>query len=155
METFALDPRQWRITCVVTTNPLARSTDRTESLAVTDAWGDATHTSPPPSSQGVQEVGDAGFVLGSSPPAADTVQIRVDEKGHQVAAPTPRSRAGFDAVSVALRIVSALFAAMTALVAVTRWQLDRIRYRHWDHEIARILGDSGGRANGNGCKRAA
>jgi hypothetical protein len=34
METFVLDPRQWRIARVFSTNPLVRRTDRIEALAV-------------------------------------------------------------------------------------------------------------------------
>lgn len=87
-----------------------------------------------------QAGGGARFVLRTSTQADDPDRLWLD--------------AGIDAAGAASTTLAALFIGMAALVATTRWQLDRNRYHQWDIELERILVDAGGRANGTEFGRA-
>jgi hypothetical protein len=83
----------------------------------------------------------------------DRVDIWVDENGNEVDPPAPTSRAGFDAVSVAVPIELVVVAASGALVGATRWWLARIRDARWESGLKALADGGGGRANGMGRER--
>jgi hypothetical protein len=83
----------------------------------------------------------------------DRVGFWVDGNGNEVDPPTPTSRAGFDAISVAAPIELVVVAAAAALVAATRWWLDRIRDARWESDLKVLADGGGGRANGMGRDR--
>ena len=185
METFALDPRQWRIARVFSTNPLVRRTDRVEALALLTAMvvsliaipvaavvattvyeahrqmyaDEARARHPVAAATATRPAPDAGrvvFVLRSQPPrTADAEQIWVDDNGNRVPAPTPLSRAQFDAASVMVAVGAGAFGLTTALVTATRWRLDRVRALQSDRELGSLLDDGGGRTNDTGYGRTA
>jgi len=75
----------------------------------------------------------------------DPLDVWVDDEGNQVAAPTPTSRAGFDAVSAGVAMwVSAVLGA-AGLLAWIRAGLMRRRYNSWDRELEMLVNDGGGR----------
>jgi len=97
--------------------------------------------------------GRASFVLDGAPAKiAEPDRMWVDDNGDRVSAPTPPSRAQFDALGVAVSIVAGVIVAMTSLVAATRWRLDRVRMSGWDRELEGLL-DEGGRADDSGYGR--
>jgi hypothetical protein len=81
-------------------------------------------------------------------PQGSPVEQWVDDAGNWVAPPTPLSRAAYDAVGMALALEGLVVTTTAALVVATRWQLCRIRYSQWDHEIGRVL-SGGGRGHGS------
>jgi hypothetical protein len=83
----------------------------------------------------------------------DRVDIWVDGNGNEVDPPTPTSRAGFDAINVAAPIELVVVAASVALVAATRWWLDRIRNARWENDLKALAGGGDGRANGIGPRK--
>ena len=84
----------------------------------------------------------------------DRVGLWVDGDGNEVDPPTPTSHAGFDAISVAAQIELVVVAAAAALVAATRWWLDRIRDARWERDLKMLANGGGGRASGMGRDRA-
>ncbi len=108
--------------------------------------------------RGTDAAGQAGgrgsFVLRSEPArTAGPEQIWVDDTGNLLPAPTPLSRAQFDAVSVAVSIVAGAIVVGARLVTATRWRPDRVRDARWDRELENIFDDQGGRTNGTGYGR--
>jgi hypothetical protein len=71
----------------------------------------------------------------------------VDRDGNPVGAPAPTSRAGVEAVGVAL----AAWQTVTILVAGWAWwthsHLDRRRDAGWERDIESLIDDDGGRTN--------
>jgi hypothetical protein len=73
----------------------------------------------------------------------DRVDIWVDGGGHRVAAPTPKSQAGINALLVGTASWLGLMAGATGLSALARAGLARRRDAGWDREL-RTLVDNGG-----------
>jgi hypothetical protein len=84
----------------------------------------------------------------------DRVGFWVDGDGNEVDPPTPTSRAGLDAITIAAEIELVVVAAAVALVAATRWWLDRIRDARWESDLKVLVDRGGGRASGMGRDRA-
>jgi hypothetical protein len=92
---------------------------------------------------GIERVGSVN--LDHEVKAGDPQDVWVDDEGNQVAAPTPTSRAGVDAVSAgAAAWVSAVVGA-AGLSAWIRARLMRRRYNSWDRELEMLVNDGGGR----------
>ncbi len=77
--------------------------------------------------------------------AGDQMDVWVDASGDQVAAPTPTSRAGIDAMFAAAGAWLIAMAGVAGLSMVVRSWLTRRRYRGWDREWAALVSDDGGR----------
>lgn len=79
--------------------------------------------------------------------AGDSLTIWVDRDGNCVGPPTPTSRAGAEAVGVAVAMWLAAAAVTAALTASLRSQLNRLRNAEWDREFQTLANDGGGRTN--------
>lgn len=75
--------------------------------------------------------------------AGDHVDIWVDERGDQVAAPTPPSRAGQEALGAAVLMWTVVASVAATFVVLSRRRLNRVRYDEWDRELRTLAG--GGR----------
>jgi hypothetical protein len=201
METFTVDPGRWWIGRLFARNPLLRSTDRIEALAMmlaiglsllgvavagavsTDVYAahgstyaheaQTRHTvgATVTETSAAAVASDSSIVDGQarwqtdgvthtgwfeSPvpvKVGDRVGFWVDGDGNEVDPPTPTSRASFDAIGVAVPIELVVVAAAVALVAATRWWLDRIRDARWESDLKVLADGGGGRANGLGRDR--
>jgi cation transport ATPase len=68
----------------------------------------------------------------------------VDSDGTRTSPPPAASQPGIDAVSAAVVLWLGVVLAMAALVAATRWRLDRVRDAGWEREIRYLVeGDRG------------
>ena len=67
--------------------------------------------------------------------AGDRIDIWVNDVGALAAPPTPRSRAGFDAVAYGAGMWLVATLGLTAGVGIVRSRLNRIRRVQWDREI--------------------
>jgi hypothetical protein len=76
---------------------------------------------------------------------ADRVNIWVDSGGNRVAAPTPISQAGIDALFVGAASWLALMAGVAGLSALMRAGLTRRRGIGWDRELRMLVDNGGGR----------
>ena len=76
----------------------------------------------------------------------DQQLIWVNAEGAAVRPPSSPSRAGGDAVGIALSVWFGVAGASAGLVYVVRRRLDRWRYAEWDHEISASR-DNRGRTN--------
>jgi hypothetical protein len=75
----------------------------------------------------------------------DQLDVWVDGSGNQVAAPTPTSRAGIDAMFAGAGAWLIAMTGIAGLSAFVRSRLTRRRYSGWDREWAALLSDDGGR----------
>ena len=75
----------------------------------------------------------------------DRLDIWVDGSGHQVAAPTPMSQAGIDALFVGTASWLGLMAGVAGLSALVRAGLTRRRDIGWDRELRTLVDNGGGR----------
>lgn len=75
----------------------------------------------------------------------DRVDIWVDGSGHRVAAPTPMSQAGIDALVVGSASWLGLMACAAGLSALARAGLTRRRDIGWDRELRTLVDNGGGR----------
>jgi hypothetical protein len=75
--------------------------------------------------------------------AGDLIQIWVDAGGNRVGQPSPISRAGTDAVSVAIVTWLSVVLAVTGAVCAVRVQTSRTRDAQWEREIRRLFNDEG------------
>ena len=73
------------------------------------------------------------------------VDIWVDGSGHQVAAPTPMSQAGIDALVVGSASWLGLMAGVAGLSALVRAGVTRRRDIGWDRELRTLVDNGGGR----------
>ena len=78
--------------------------------------------------------------------AGDQQLIWVNAEGVHVRPPSSPSRAGGDAVGIALSVWFGVAGASAGLVYVVRRRLDRRRYAQWDGEM-NASRDNGGRAD--------
>jgi hypothetical protein len=92
---------------------------------------------------GVEHVGSVDLACDTK--AGDQLDVWVDASGDQVAAPTPISRAGVDAMVAGAGAWLMAVAGIAGLSAFVRWRLTRRRYGGWDREWAALLSDNGGR----------
>ena len=75
----------------------------------------------------------------------DRVDIWVDGSGHRVAAPTPMSQAGIDALFVGAASWLGMMAGVAGLSALVRAAVTRRRDIGWDRELRTLVDDGGGR----------
>jgi hypothetical protein len=75
--------------------------------------------------------------------AGDPMQIWVDGGGNRVGQPSPISRAGTDAVSVAMVTWLSVVLAVTGAVCAVRVQLSRTRNAQWERAIHGLFNDEG------------
>jgi hypothetical protein len=75
--------------------------------------------------------------------AGDLIQIWVDAGGNRVGQPSPISRAGTDAVSVAIVTWLSVVLAVTGAVCAVRVQTSRTRDMQWEREIRCLFNDEG------------
>jgi hypothetical protein len=75
--------------------------------------------------------------------AGDLIQIWVDAGGNRVGQPSPISRAGTDAVSVAIVTWLSVVLAVTGAVCAVRVQTSRTRDAQWEREIRCLFNDEG------------
>jgi hypothetical protein len=77
----------------------------------------------------------------------DLLTIWVDRDGNPVEAPAQTSRAGVEAVGVALAAWQTLTIVVAGWVWWTHSHLDRRRYTAWERDIQSLIDDDGGRTN--------
>jgi hypothetical protein len=75
----------------------------------------------------------------------DPLVIWVDSNGDRVAAPTPTSQAGVDAVLVAYGAWQSVVLAAAVLIWWSHSRLDRRRDSAWERDIRCLIHDNGGR----------
>ena len=75
----------------------------------------------------------------------DRVDIWVNGSGHQVAAPTPMSQAGIDALLVGAASWLGMMAGVVGLSALVRAGVTRRRDIGWDRELRTLVDNGGGR----------
>jgi hypothetical protein len=76
--------------------------------------------------------------------AGDPIEIWVDNKGAQVPAPTPTTRAAAEAAMGALVIWVSVAAIAATLFTATRAVCDRIRFTGWQHDLDNLVGNGDG-----------
>jgi hypothetical protein len=92
---------------------------------------------------GVEHVGSVDFKNWAE--VGDQVDVWVDDRGDQVAAPTETWRAAVDALFAGAGVwLVAMAAAMTSSMLVS-WWLSRCRHRDWEIEWHALVTDGGGR----------
>ena len=77
----------------------------------------------------------------------DPLTIWVDRDGNPVEAPVPTSRAGVEAVGVALAAWETVTIVVAGWVWWTHSRLDRRRDAAWERDIQSLIDDDGGRTN--------
>jgi hypothetical protein len=77
----------------------------------------------------------------------DPLTIWADRNGDRVAAPTPTSRAGVEAVGVAFVAWQTVAFALAGLIWWTRSSLDRLRDSAWERDIRCLVDDDEGRTS--------
>ena len=96
-------------------------------------------------------VGSADHVasLATDRPASDGdhIGVWVDGQGNLANPPTPAWRATVDGAVIAAGVWLAATVSAVALFALLRRFIDRVRYTGWDRDIAKLVGDDGGRAS--------
>jgi len=85
------------------------------------------------------------FLTDRAAKVGDQLRIWVDDAGERAASPTPISQAGIDAVGAGAGIWFAVALVLTALAAMIRCPLNRIRCAQWERELKSLA--DGGRAN--------
>ncbi|HYO02960.1 MAG TPA: hypothetical protein VET27_14235 [Mycobacterium sp.] len=75
--------------------------------------------------------------------AGERVDVWVDERGNQVAAPSPPGRAGQEALGAAVPMWLCVAGASASFAMLSRRRLNRTRYAEWDRELQTLSG--GGR----------
>jgi hypothetical protein len=85
------------------------------------------------------------FLTDGAAKVGDQLRIWVNDAGERAPSPTPISQAGIDGVGAGAGMWCAVALALTALAAMIRSPLNRLRYAQWEREL-KGLGD-GGRAN--------
>ena len=85
------------------------------------------------------------FLTDRAAKVGDQLRIWVNDAGETAPSPTPISQAGIDAVGAGAGMWCAVALALTALAAMIRCPLDRIRYAQWERELKSLA--DGGRAN--------
>jgi hypothetical protein len=147
----------WWILRACSRNPLVRAIDRLELLimalafvavlvaaACAGALGTAVFDAR--SHVYIAQAQTRHTVTGAAK-TGDLPTVWVDRDGNPVAAPAPKSRAGVEAVGVAL----AAWQTVTILVAGWAWwthsHLDRRRDAAWERDIESLIDDDGGRTN--------
>jgi hypothetical protein len=122
------------------------------SVAATVIQSDAGTSRPHSTTHAVRATWRAGsdertgwFMTDDAVKVGDHLQIWVSNDGERVASPTPTSQADIDAVGVGAGMWCAVAFALTALVALTRSPLNRIRYAQWERELKSLA--DGGRPN--------
>lgn len=89
----------------------------------------------------------AELTWSSAVEASDPLQIWVDADGNRVGPPLPTSRAGNDAVTVAVVTWLSVVAAAVSAVAAVRTRTGRVRDAQWEREIRYLVDDDGGRTS--------
>ena len=79
--------------------------------------------------------------------AGDPLTIWVDRDGNPAEAPAPTSRAGVEAVGVALAAWLTVTIVVAGCVRSTHSLLDRRRDAAWERDIQSLIDDDGGRTN--------
>jgi hypothetical protein len=77
----------------------------------------------------------------------DPLTIWVDRDGNPVDAPAPTSRAGVEAVGVALAAWQTVIIVVAGGARWTHSRLDRRRDAAWERDIQSLIDDAGGRTN--------
>ena len=85
------------------------------------------------------------FLTDRAAKIGDQLRIWVNDDGEIASSPTPISQAGIDAVGAGAGMWCAVALALTALTAMIRSPLNRLRYAQWERELKSLAG--GGRAN--------
>ena len=92
---------------------------------------------------GVEHVGSADSANATK--AGDQLDVWVDASGDQVAAPTPTSRAGIDAMFAGAGAWLIAMAGVAGLSLFVRSWMTHRRYRAWEREWQELVSDDGGR----------
>jgi hypothetical protein len=92
---------------------------------------------------GVEHFGSVDLAFATK--AGDPLDVWVDASGDQVAAPTPTSRAGIDAMFAGAGAWLTVMAGVAGLSMIVRLWLTRRRYTGWDREWQSLVSDDGGR----------
>jgi hypothetical protein len=85
------------------------------------------------------------FLTDRAVKVGDHLDIWVNDAGERAPSPTPVSQAAIDAVGAGAGMWFAVALALTALAAMIRSPLNRIRCAQWERELKSLAG--GGRAN--------
>lgn len=85
------------------------------------------------------------FLTDRAAKVGDQLRIWVNDAGERAPSPTPTSQAGIDAVGAGLGMWCAVALALTAVAAMIRSRLNRLRDAQWERELKSLAG--GGRAN--------
>jgi hypothetical protein len=80
-----------------------------------------------------------GVTISGPVRAGDPLVIWVDRQGNHVAAPTPTSQAGVDAIGVAYTAWQAALFIVTGLVCWGRTRVDRRRIRGWERDLQGLV----------------
>jgi hypothetical protein len=92
---------------------------------------------------GVEHVGSVD--LAHATKAGDQLDVWVDASGDQVAAPTPTSRAGIDAMFAGAGAWLIAVAGVAGLSMFVRLWMTHRRFLGWDREWQALVSDNGGR----------
>jgi hypothetical protein len=143
----------WWILRACTRNPLVRVVDRLEMLIMALAFVAVLVAAACAGALGTAVFDARSHVYIAQAQTRHTVKTGdlpttwVDRDGNPVEAPVPTSRAGVEAVGVAL----AAWQTVTILVAGWAWwthsHLDRRRDAAWERDIESLIDDDGGRTN--------
>jgi hypothetical protein len=122
------------------------------SVAATVTEADARTSRPHSAAHAARATWRAGsdertdwFMTDHAVKVGDQLEIWVNSDGERTASPTPASQAGIDAAGVGAAMWFAVALLLTALVAMTRSPLNRIRYAQWERELKSLA--DGGRTN--------
>ena len=144
-------PRWW-ILRACSRNPLVRAIDRLELVIIALAFVAVLVAASCAGALGTAVFDARSHVYIAQAQTRHTVTgtlptTWVDRDGNPVGAPAPTSRAGVEAVGVAL----AAWQTVTILVAGWAWwthsHLDRRRDAGWERDIESLIDDDGGRTN--------
>jgi hypothetical protein len=119
------------VTATITDDTAAERISRTNTVAMAARW----------SAAGVEHTGAVTAQTATKP--GDHVAIWVDDNGALTDEPTSTSRAGVDAVTVALFMLAGVTTAAAILLAGIQAVCDRIRAIRWQHGIDSLVGLDG------------
>jgi hypothetical protein len=109
--------------------------------------GTATEDGTATAANAARWQGRTGWLRDRSVKTGDPLTIWVDRNGNPVDAPAPTSRAGVEAVGVALAAWQTVIIVVAAGARWTHSRLDRRRDAVWERDIQSLIEDDGGRTN--------
>jgi hypothetical protein len=122
------------VAATVTDVPASQQILRTGTTTVAARW----------SAAGAEHTG--AVKAPSTTKTGDLIEIWADNNGAQVPAPTPTTRAAWEAVTGTLVIWISVAATAATLFTVTRAVCDRIRFTGWQHDLDSLVDNGDGRA---------